>query len=135
VVAEEKRIAQLRGLQPANVPDLPQRAGNLVAQHTVQPHPQFEVADGLEVTLWAENPLLHKPVQMNFDGRGRLWVASSEVYPQIEPGQTANDKILILEDTTGAGRADKMTVFAEGLLIPTGLEPGDSGVYVAQSTE
>src|SRR5207245_1849014 len=85
--------------------------------------------------LWAENPLLHKPIQMNWDPRGRLWVASSEVYPQVEPGQTPNDKIIILEDTGGAGKADKSTVFADGLLIPTGLEPGDGGVYVAQSTE
>jgi putative heme-binding domain-containing protein len=72
---------------------------------------------------------------MNWDARGRLWVASSEVYPQILPGQKANDKILILEDTTGDGRADRVTVFAEGLLIPTGVEPGDGGAYVANSTE
>jgi hypothetical protein len=89
----------------------------------------------LEVTLWAENPLLNKPIHMSFDPSGRLWVASSEVYPQIEPGQAATDKVIILEDTTGAGRADKATVFADDLLIPTGVAPGDGGVYVAQSTE
>ncbi len=135
IAAEEKRIAALRGLQPANVPEIPRRIGNRVAKITPQPHPQFEVADGLEVTLWAENPLLNKPIQMNFDTQGRLWVASSELYPQIEPGQAATDKIIVLEDTTGAGKADKATVFADGLLIPTGLTPGDGGVYVAQSTE
>ena len=59
----------------------------------------------------------------------------SEVYPQIKPGQKANDKILILEDTDGDGKADKTTVFADGLLIPTGIEPGDGGAYVANSTE
>ncbi|MFM8335460.1 MAG: PVC-type heme-binding CxxCH protein, partial [Opitutaceae bacterium] len=64
-----------------------------------------------------------------------LWVASSELYPQIEPGQAQTDKIIVLEDTTGAGKADKATVFADGLLIPTGLEVGHGGVYVAQSTE
>ena len=93
------------------------------------------VADGLEVTLWAENPHLAKPIQINFDPQGRLWVASSEVYPQIEPGQAAHDKIIVLEDTKGAGKADKATVFADGLLIPTGVIPGDGGCYVAQSTE
>ncbi len=72
---------------------------------------------------------------MNFDARGRLWVASSEVYPQIKPGQVANDKVVILEDTDGDGKADKTTVFADGLLIPTGVEPGDGGAYVANSTE
>ncbi len=95
----------------------------------------FTVAPGFEVTLWAADPLLAKPIQMNFDPAGRLWVASSEIYPQIKPGEKANDKIILLEDTKGAGKADKTTVFADGLLIPTGLEPGDGGVYVANSTE
>ena len=95
----------------------------------------FIVAEGFEVNLFAADPLLAKPIQMNFDARGRLWVASSEVYPQIKPGQKANDKIVILEDTKGVGRADKVTVFADGLLIPTGVEPGDGGAYVANSTE
>ncbi len=95
----------------------------------------FQVADGFEVNLYAADPLLAKPIQMNFDPQGRLWVASSEVYPQIMPGQKANDKILILEDTKGTGVADKTTIFADGLLIPTGVVPGDGGAYVANSTE
>ncbi|WP_227254622.1 PVC-type heme-binding CxxCH protein [Frigoriglobus tundricola] len=95
----------------------------------------FTVAPGFEVSLYAADPLLAKPIQMNFDPQGRLWVASSEIYPQIKPGEKANDKIIILEDTKGVGKADKTTVFADGLLIPTGLEPGDGGVYVANSTE
>lgn len=95
----------------------------------------FTVAPGFEVTLWAADPLLAKPIQMNWDPMGRLWIASSEHYPQIKPGEKANDKIIVLEDTKGTGKADKTTVFADGLLIPTGLEPGDGGVYVANSTE
>ena len=95
----------------------------------------FIVADGFEVNLFAADPLLHKPIQMNFDPQGRLWIAASEVYPQIAPGQKANDKILVLEDTDGDSRSDKTTVFADGLLIPTGVEPGDGGAYVAASTE
>ena len=95
----------------------------------------FIVAPGFEVNLFASDPLLAKPIQMNFDAKGRLWVASSEVYPQIMPGQKANDKILILEDKDGDGKADSTTVFADGLLIPTGVEPGDGGAYVANSTE
>ena len=95
----------------------------------------FIVPDGFEVNLFAADPMLAKPIQMNFDPQGRLWVASSEVYPQIKPGQVANDRVLILEDTKGTGRADKTTVFADGLLIPTGLAPGDGGVYVADSTD
>src|SRR5436189_5399647 len=95
----------------------------------------FIVAPGFEVNLFAANPLLAKPIQMNFDPQGRLWVASSEVYPQIQPGQPANDKIIILEDADHDGHAEKSTVFADGLLIPTGVEPGDGGCYVGQSTE
>ncbi|HEY3787254.1 MAG TPA: sorbosone dehydrogenase, partial [Urbifossiella sp.] len=64
-----------------------------------------------------------------------LWVASSEIYPQIKPGEKANDKIIVLEDADGDGKADKTTIFADGLLIPTGLAPGDGGCYVANSTE
>jgi putative heme-binding domain-containing protein len=99
------------------------------------PLPELTLETGFEISVWAENPLLAKPIQMNFDPNGRLWVASSSVYPQISPGQSANDKILILEDTDGDGKADKSTVFADGLLIPTGIEPGDGGAYVGQSTE
>jgi putative heme-binding domain-containing protein len=136
IANEEKRIVQLRALRPGvSVPEITLRVGNLNAKHTPQPRPNFTLAEGFEATLWAENPLLHKPIQMNFDPQGRLWVASSEVYPQIEPGQAPSDKIVVLEDTTGEGRANKATVFADGLLIPTGVEPGDGGVYVAQSTE
>jgi putative heme-binding domain-containing protein len=104
------------------------------------PDPEIErkalqVADGFEVNLFAADPLLAKPIQMNFDPAGRLWVACSEAYPQIKPGQKANDKIIVLEDRDGDGRADHTTVFADGLLIPTGLEPGDGGVYVGASTD
>ena len=95
----------------------------------------FILADGFEVNLFAADPILAKPLQMNFDPQGRLWVASSEVYPQIKPGQAANDKVLIVEDRDGDGKADHTQVFAQGLLIPTGIEPGDGGAYVANSTE
>jgi glucose/arabinose dehydrogenase len=101
-----------------------------------QPAPTFDVADGFEVSLWAENPMLYKPIQINWDAQGRLWAASSRVYPQIQPGQEAEDAIIVLEDTDGDGKADKHTVFADGLLIPTGVVPdGNDGCYVAASHE
>ncbi len=95
----------------------------------------FIVADGFEVNLFAADPRIAKPIQMNFDPAGRLWIVSSEVYPQIKPGQVANDKVIVLEDRDGDGTSDSTEVFAEGLLIPTGIEPGDGGAYVANSTE
>ena len=64
---------------------------------------------------------------MNFDPPAGSGSRRSEVYPQIKPGEKANDKIIVLEDTDGDGKADKTTVFADGLLIPTGVEPGDGG--------
>src|SRR5690348_3247326 len=88
-------------------------AGSLAAQQDARvpdPDPElerktFKVAEGFEVNLFAADPLLAKPIQMNFDPAGRLWVASSEAYPQIKPGQKQNDKIIVLEDTKGAGKA------------------------------
>src|SRR6516164_583356 len=75
----------------------------------------FQVAEGFEVNLFAADPLLAKPIQMNFDPAGRLWIACSAVYPQIQPAQEANDRIIILEDRAGKGRADKTIVFAKDL--------------------
>ena len=95
----------------------------------------FQVPAGFEVSLYAADPLLAKPIQMNFDDRGRLWIASSSVYPQIKPGQVADDKILVLEDQDQDGVAETTTVFADGLLIPTGVLPSVDGAYVANSTE
>ncbi|MCF0065151.1 HEAT repeat domain-containing protein [Dyadobacter chenwenxiniae] len=95
----------------------------------------FKVAEGFEVTLFASDPMVAKPIQMNWDAEGRLWVVSSTVYPHLKTGESANDKIFVLEDTDGDGKADKSTVFAEGLIQPTGILPGDGGVYVANSTE
>ena len=135
IAEEEHKIARLRRLQPIALPMATPRLASTYAEFTEQPIPQFSVAEDLEITLWAQNPDLHKPIHMNFDPKGRLWIASSEAYPMIEVGQSAPDKIIVLEDTTGDGKADASSVFAEGLLIPTGVAPGDGGVYVAQSTD
>jgi putative heme-binding domain-containing protein len=136
VAEEEGRIAQMRDLSKnVIVPAPPARVESQFAAKTKQPYPEFTVADGYEVTLWAENPMLHKPTQMNFDERGRLWVASAVTYPQVEVGQTPDDTIVVLEDTNQDGKADTSKVFATGLLMPTGVLPGDGGCYVAQSTD
>ena len=95
----------------------------------------FKMAPGLEINLFAQEPLIAKPIQMAWDEKGRLWVATSAIYPHIKPGQTPVDKIVVLEDTDKNGVADKSTTFHEGLLIPTGILPGDGGAYVANSTE
>ena len=135
IAQEESRIHTLCKLD-TNLPSKQEyTTESRFAKFQPQPTPEFTVSDEFEVTLWAENPQLNKPIHMNFDAQGRLWVASSEAYPMIEVGQTAPDKIIVLEDTNQDGTADQSTVFAEGLLIPTGVAPGDGGVYVAQSTD
>jgi len=94
------------------------------------------VPEGYQVKLFAseqEFPNLAKPMQMSFDNRGRLWVATMPTYPAYRPGDPLpNDKILIYEDTDGDGRADKETVFADNLQLPIGFEFAPEGVYVSQ---
>ena len=96
------------------------------------------VADGYKVELFAsekEFPDLANPVQISFDNQGRLWVAVMPTYPHWKPGdEKPNDKLLILEDTDGDGKADKQTVFADKLHIPVGFEFAPEGVYVSQGT-
>ena len=60
----------------------------------------MQVDGAAALNLYASDPDISKPIQMNFDSTGGLWVASSEVYPQIKPGEIANDKIIVLRDTT-----------------------------------
>jgi putative heme-binding domain-containing protein len=99
---------------------------------------KMTIANGMRVTLFAsekEWPELAKPVQMQFDPQGRLWVAVWPSYPHWKPTEEINDKILIFEDTKGAGKADKMTVFADRLNVPTGFEFYNGGVLVAQAPD
>ena len=96
------------------------------------------VADGYKVELFASEedfPELINPVQMAFDTRGRLWVAAWPNYPHWKPKDQMNDKLLILEDTDGDGRADKSTTFADNLNNPTGFEFWGGGVLVAMMPE
>ncbi len=96
----------------------------------------LKLPEGFEANLFAsEKDGVVKPIQMRWDARGRLWVLGSTTYPQLKPGEEPQDKIVILEDTNHDGRADKTTVFADGLLIPTGLELGDGGAYVGEGTK
>ena len=95
----------------------------------------FKLLPGYEVNLFAQEPMLANPIHMTWDARGRLWVACSWAYPQLKPGEVANDKIIILEDTNGDGKADKSTVFADGLYMPTGIELANGGCFVAQTPD
>ena len=95
----------------------------------------FDLLPDYRVNLFAADPMFANPVHMHWDSQGRLWVACSWAYPQLKPGEVANDKIIILEDTDDDGMADKSTIFADGLYLPTGIELANGGCYVAQSPD
>lgn len=98
---------------------------------------QFVLPAGYQINLFASEidfPI-GNPVKITFDPKGRLWVADMPSYPQYLPGAPPNDKIIILEDTDGDGKADKHTVFADSLYMPLGFEIGYGGVYVTQAPD
>ena len=114
--------------------------GHYVPDHIPKPdvvaeQKAFKVADGFEIKLFASDPMINKPVNMNWDSRGRLWVSGSTTYPHNKPGRAPDDRIVILEDTDHDGRADRSTVFAEGLLMPHSVMPVAGGAYVCSATE
>jgi mono/diheme cytochrome c family protein/glucose/arabinose dehydrogenase len=93
--------------------------------------------EGYKIELFASEktfPDLKNPVQIAFDNKGRLWVATMESYPHYRVGDPRpKDKLLIFEDTDNDGVADKQIVFADDLHIPIGFEISHDGVYVSQS--
>lgn len=99
---------------------------------------QLKSPEGYKIELFAsekEFPDLANPVQLSFDNKGRLWVAVMPTYPHWKPGDPKpNDKLLILEDTDNDGKADKQTIWADGLHIPVGFEFAPEGVYLSQGT-
>lgn len=98
----------------------------------------FKLDEGFEIQLVASEeqfPELANPVALNFDNKGRLWVATMESYPHWKPQTKLDDKILILEDLDKDGRADECKVFAGGLHQPTGFELGNGGAYIAEQPD
>ncbi len=87
----------------------------------------FTVPEGFEVTLFAAEPDITKPINMEFDVQGRLWVTQSEAYPMAAAPLEGKDRITILEDTDGDGKADVFTPFAADLNIPIGILPVSNG--------
>jgi putative membrane-bound dehydrogenase-like protein len=95
----------------------------------------MKVADGLEVTLFASEPEIVNPVSMDIDARGRVWITEGANYRSANSTRPEGDRIVILEDTNGDGKADSVKVFAQGtdLLCPLGISVIGNKVYVAQS--
>jgi putative membrane-bound dehydrogenase-like protein len=95
---------------------------------------RFTVPEGFEIRLFASEPEVANPVAMTWDERGRLWVVELYEYPLgAKTGETPRDRIKILEDADGDGRADKVHVWADQLNLATGLLLGRGGAYVGQA--
>lgn len=91
---------------------------------------------GFAVELFAADPEIGKPLAMNWDERGRLWLCETLDYPNdLQEPTKGRDRIRICEDTNGDGRADKFTIFAEGLSIPTAITFYRGGAIVQDGTQ
>jgi putative membrane-bound dehydrogenase-like protein len=88
--------------------------------------------DGFTVAAWAGEPMIAQPMAFTWDDRGRLWVAENMDYENREEGfsNAGTSRIVILEDTTGDGKADSRTVFMEGIVFPAAIAVGLGGVFV-----
>ncbi|HJZ56523.1 MAG TPA: PVC-type heme-binding CxxCH protein, partial [Gemmataceae bacterium] len=102
---------------PAPAPPPAERAAQLMT-----------LPDGFQATVFAAEPDVVQPISFCIDDRGRLWVAEALNYGEWQP--TGKDRIVILEDKDGDGRADTRTVFYEGFNYITGIEVGFGGVWV-----
>jgi putative membrane-bound dehydrogenase-like protein len=108
----------------------------------------FKVSPGLEMKLWASEPLFVNPTCFDIDHKGRAWVCESVNYRNKLRGKKtlnrpAGDRIVVLEDEKGTGKATKATTFYQSpsLLAPLGIAvapyPDGKGVkvFVCQSPD
>lgn len=109
-------------------------AGHIASTDPLSPEEareKFILPPGFEIQLVAAEPDIQKPININFDAKGRLWVSSTVEYPYAVTDEAkARDTIRILEDFGPDGRARKVTVFAENLVIPSGVMPVEGGAIV-----
>jgi uncharacterized protein len=144
----DKVQAQIAAL---NIPDVDIYQADTIAQYTkrhvvpkmqealspVESQKLTQVLPEFKVELFAMEPDVINPIAMAWDERGRLWVVESVDYPNTfkETDGQANDRIKICEDTDGDGKADKFTVFADGLNIPTSMIFANDGIIVTMAPD
>ena len=138
VAAADKATSKLPDVPTNYLP--PEKNGkNGFIDYTPGPEAEtkIQVAEGYKIELFADEktfPDLANPVQVAFDNKGRLWVATMASYPHYRIGDPLpQDKLIIFEDTNNDGKADKQINFADDLHIPIGFEIAHDGVYVSQS--
>jgi putative heme-binding domain-containing protein len=118
-----ERVIPHRQDKPPNEPYSP---GEAVKRMTVP--------TGFAVELVASEPDIVNPIAMAFDDRGRIWITESIEYPKKAAGP-GRDRVKVLEDSRGSGTFDKITTFAEGLNIPTGIAIGHGGIWVMNAPD
>jgi putative membrane-bound dehydrogenase-like protein len=132
---DQYAIAPLVYHESGNIPNYERRNPPLKLQEALTPYASMthiQVPPGFELKLFASEPDIVKPIAMAWDERGRLWIAETVDYPNdIHPGKPGRDRIRILEDTDGDGRADKFTTFADSLNIPTSIVFSNGGIVVS----
>jgi putative membrane-bound dehydrogenase-like protein len=101
----------------------------LTAEEQVE---EMIIVDGYEANAWASEPMITQPMAFCWDDKGRMWVAENRDYENRGEGfsGSGDSRILIIEDTDRDGKADKRTVFAEGIPFPSALAVGFGGVFV-----
>ena len=112
----------------------PQAAGAAPGQPVTLPLNIFQVPEGLEVTLWASSPLLHNPTNMDIDRDGRIWVAEGVRYRRHHERQPEGDRIVVLQDKDGDGKAETTHTFVQepALVAPLGVAVIDNKIVVSQ---
>ncbi|CAD5252030.1 MULTISPECIES: PVC-type heme-binding CxxCH protein [unclassified Imperialibacter] len=95
----------------------------------------IQIPPGFELSLFASEPDIINPIAMAWDEKGRLWVVETVDYPNTvrDEDGVGDDRIKILEDTNGDGKADKFTVFADKLNIPTSIVFVNGGILISQA--
>ncbi len=113
-------------------PPRPQPVQTVTVTHV--PLELFSAPDGLEVTLWAETPMLRNPTNMDIDRDGRIWVAEGVRYRSHHARQPEGDRIVVLEDSDKDGKADKTWTFVQevDLVAPLGVAVIDNKIVVSQ---
>ena len=148
---ESSHLAARTGLKPFEYMDAPAPLPNYVPsarwgtqgdpiktmQRPLLPNESLEhlvTLPDFAASLFAAEPDIAKPIWMAWDERGRLWIAETVDYPNnMQPPGQGHDRIKICEDTNGDGRADKFTIFADKLSVPTGFVFANGGIIVVHS--
>jgi len=121
-----------------NIPNYEKRPEPLAYQLPLSPEASLQYTQapmGFRLELFASEPDIVNPICLSWDAQGRLWVGETVDYPNEVRPEGGNDTIKVLEDTDGDGRADKVSVFADQLNIPTSITFANGGVIVAQAPD